>query len=252
MVLPLLLTQFILHENRTHHRGQQFIGLETAKQLAELGYLVYIGSRDQQRGLAAVEALHALGLSNVDSVQLDVTNLTSIQQARQKLEARLDALDTLINNAGIAGYQPQTFATSEMTNLRALFETNFFGAVQTTQQFMPLLAKAAHPVIVNVSSEVGSLTLQSSAAGRANWDLFSAYGSSKTALNAFTLMLASELKDTGFRVNSVTPGYTATNLNGHQGLKTVAEGAQPIVRVATQGDELISGKFYQDQGEIAW
>lgn len=139
-----------------------------------------------------------------------------------------------------------------MTNLRALFETNFFGAVQTTQQFMPLLAKAAHPVIVNVSSEVGSLTMQSSAARRANWDLFSAYGSSKTALNAFTLMLASELKDTAFRVNSVTPGYTATDLNGYQGLKTVDQGARPIVRVATQGNELTSGKFYQDQGEIAW
>ena len=228
------------------------IGLETAKQLAELGYFVYLGSRDKQNGLAAVEKLKAQGLTHVESIEIDVANLRSVKQARTELEARIDALDILINNAGISGQQPQTFSTGTMDNLHTLFDTNFFGTVQTTQQFIPLLEKAAHPVIVNVSSEVGSLTLHASADKRANWNLFSAYGASKTALNAFTIMLANELKNTNFRVNSVTPGYTATDLNQHQGLKTVAEGARPIVRVATQSDELVTGKFYQDAGELAW
>ncbi|AUD01439.1 hypothetical protein CWM47_06210 [Spirosoma pollinicola] len=122
-----------------------------------------MGSRDQQNGLKAAKTLNALGLANVESVQLDVTNLTSVQGARKELEAKLAALDGLINNAGIAGYQPQTFRSGDLTNLRQLLETNLFGAVQTTQQFMPLLAKGAHSVIVNVSSEVGSLTRHSSA-----------------------------------------------------------------------------------------
>ena len=228
------------------------IGFETAKQLAQLGYFVYIGSRDKQNGLEAVEKLKALGLTNVDCIEIDVANLTSVKQARTELEAKIDALDILINNAGISGKQPQAFSTGDMENLRTLFDTNFFGTVQTTQQFIPLLEKASHPVIVNVSSEVGSLTMHSSAARSANWDLFSAYGSSKTALNAFTIMLANELKNTAFRVNSVTPGYTATDLNQHQGVKTAEEGAKPIVRVATQSDKVTTGKFYQASGEAAW
>lgn len=228
------------------------IGFETAKQLAELGYFVYIGSRDRQNGLDAVEKLKALGLGNVDSVEIDVADIASVKRARAALESTIDALDILINNAGISGQQPQTFSAGDIDNLRTLFDTNFFGAVQTTQQFMPLLAKSPHPVIVNVSSEVGSLAMHSSAGKSANWDLFSAYGSSKTALNAFTIMLANELKNTAFRVNSVTPGYTATDLNQHKGLKTAEEGARPIVHVATQSDEVTTGKFYKDSGEVAW
>lgn len=228
------------------------IGFETAKQLAELGYFVFIGSRDKQNGLEAVEKLNAQGLTNVDCVEIDIANLTSVKQARTELESKIDALDILINNAGISGQQPQTFSAGDMENLRTLFDTNFFGTVQTTQQFIPLLEKASHPVIVNVSSEVGSLTMHSSPGKSANWDLFSAYGASKTALNAFTVMLANELRNSPFRVNSVTPGYTATDLNQHKGSKTAEEGAKPIVRVATQSDEVTSGKFYKDNGEVAW
>lgn len=228
------------------------IGFETARQMAGLGYFVYLGSRDKQKGLEAADKLKAAGFTSVDWIEIDVANIDSVRQARATLESTINALDILINNAGISGQQPQTFSAGDMTNLRNLFETNFFGTVQTTQEFMPLLRKAAHPVIINVSSEVGSLTLHSREDKSANWDLFSAYGSTKTALNAFTRMLANELKDTPFRVNSVTPGYTATDLNQHKGFKTVEEGARPIVRVAIQTDETVTGKFYNDGGEVPW
>jgi NAD(P)-dependent dehydrogenase (short-subunit alcohol dehydrogenase family) len=209
------------------------IGFKTAKQLAELGYFVYVESWDGQKGREAVEKLKGFGLANVDFIQIDVANLDSVKQARTELESKLDALDMLINNAGISGEQPHTFSTGDMINLRTLFDTNFFEVVQTTQQFLPLLNKSAQPVIINLSSEVGSLTLQASKDKRSNWDLYSAYGSTKTALNAFTVMLANELTGTSFRVNSVTPGYTATDLNQHKGFKTAEEGAKPIVRIAT-------------------
>ncbi|GAB3688280.1 SDR family oxidoreductase [Spirosoma flavus] len=228
------------------------IGFETAKQLAELGYSVYVGSRDGQNGLEAVEKLKALGFTNVDFIQIDVASLDSVKQARKELESKIDTLDILINNAGISGEQPQTFSTGDMANLRTLFDTNFFGAVQTTQQFLPLLNKSTQPVIINVSSEVGSLTLHASEGKSSNWDLYSAYGSTKTALNAFTIMLANELKGTPFRVNSVTPGYTATDLNQYKGFKTAEEGAKPIVRIATQAHKEATGKFYKDGGEVPW
>lgn len=228
------------------------IGFETAKQLAELGYSVYIGSRTLQNVHEAVEKLKATGLTHVDCIEIDVVNPDSVKQAFNELASKIESLDILINNAGISGEQPQTFAKGDMANLRSLFDTNFFGAVQTTQQFMPLLNKSAQPVIVNVSSEVGSLAIHASEGKSPNWNMYSAYGSTKTALNAFTIMLANELTGTAFRVNSVTPGYTATDLNQHKGVKTAEEGARPIVRIATQEDGITTGKFYKDGGEVPW
>lgn len=228
------------------------IGFEVAKQMAALGFAVYIESRDKQKGLNAVTNLKAAGFDNVTAVEIDIANIDSVKRARTELESELEALDILINNAGISGQQPQPFATGDMANLRTIFDTNFFGTVQTTQQLLPLLEKAAAPVIVNVSSEVGSLTMHASPDKNPNWNFYSAYGSSKAALNAFTIMLANELKGTKFKVFSVTPGYTATDLNQHKGFKTAEEGAKPIVQVATQADTFVSGHFYKDVGEVSW
>lgn len=228
------------------------IGFETAKQLAQLGHRVFLGSRDKKQGQAAIEALKKLGLLTVELVEIDVSNIHSIQQARQTLEAKIDGLDVLINNAGIAGDLPQNISTGSMDNLRKVFDTNFFGAVQTTQQFIPLLKKSARPIILNVSSELGSLTMHSSPDRTPNWVNFDAYACSKAALNAFTLVLSNELKNNNIRVNSVTPGYTATDLNQHKGIKTAEQGAAPIVKWATQGKEEITGKFFKDGGEVPW
>ncbi|RDC62427.1 SDR family oxidoreductase [Adhaeribacter pallidiroseus] len=228
------------------------IGFATAKQLAQLGYYVYLASRDKQKGNDAVSKLKDGGLLNVDAIEMDVTDLNSIKQAKSELELKIAVLDILINNAGISGEQPQNSSTCAIANLRQVFDTNYFGAVQTTQQFIPLLKKANLPVIVNVSSEVGSLTLHSSPARNSNWDFYHAYGSSKTALNAFTVMLAHEYRNTKFKINSVTPGYTATDLNQSRGTKSVEEGARPIVKLATMEHNGPTGKFFREEGEVPW
>jgi NAD(P)-dependent dehydrogenase (short-subunit alcohol dehydrogenase family) len=227
------------------------IGFETARQLARLGYKVFLGSRDKARGEEAVKKLSASGLSGVEFIRIDVTDSQSIQKAAADIAVKVDALDILINNAGIAGPQPQHIATTDIDVLRIVFETNFFGAVQTTQHFLPLLQKSAAPVIVNVSSELGSLARHSGAERNPNWDNFDAYSCSKTALNAFTLALANQFRNTKFRINSVTPGYTATDLNQHKGLQTAEQGAGYIVKYATIGPDGPTGKFLKDE-IVAW
>ncbi len=227
------------------------IGFETAKQLAQLGYFVYVGSRDKTKGLDAINRLQDLGFSNVELIEIDVTNIDSIKQARQELETKIEALDVLINNAGISGGMPQNISTIPIEKLRTVFETNFFGAVQTTQQFIDLLKKSNKPVIVNVSSGLGSLTLHNSTLNP-NYKIYDAYSCSKTALNAFTVVLANEFRNTNFRINSVSPGYTATDLNQHKGTKTVEEGAKPIVKFASQTNDGITGKFFQEEEETPW
>nr|WP_295871512.1 SDR family NAD(P)-dependent oxidoreductase [uncultured Chitinophaga sp.] len=228
------------------------IGFETARQLAQQGNFVYIGSRDMANGQKVVAVLKDAGITNVAAIQIDVTDTGSIRNAKETLSAQSGVLDVLINNSGIAGEQPQQLADGSMENLRNLFETNFFGAVQTTQELLPLLKLSAAPAIINVSSEVGSLAMHSAPDRRANWNNYSAYGATKTALNAFTVMLANELRVQNITVNSVTPGYTATDLNAFSGFKTVEEGARPIVQLALSTDRTITGKFFQDGGEVLW
>jgi len=228
------------------------IGLETAKQMAQLGYFVYLGSRDKGKGLDAISKLKASGLSNIELLEIDVTNINSIKQAKQELETKIEALDILINNAGIAGEQPQTASGVGLENLRNIFETNFFGVVQTTQEFIPLLKKSGDPRIINVSSSLGSSTLHSDPESKpASWGAYDAYGCSKTALNAFTVALAYEFKGTNFKINSVAPGYTATDLNQHKGTQTVEQAARIIVKYATLADGA-TGKYFRETGEIPW
>ncbi|MCW3465874.1 SDR family NAD(P)-dependent oxidoreductase [Chitinophaga nivalis] len=228
------------------------IGLETARQLAQLGNFVYVGSRDIRNGEKAVAELKATGITQVAAIQIDVTDIADIRRAQEELSSQIDALDVLINNAGIAGEQPQELSVDSMENVRRLFETNFFGAVQTTQLLLPLLRKSVASAIINVSSEVGSLTMNMAVDRRPNWRNYSAYGASKTALNAFTVMLANELREQNIAVNSVTPGYTATDLNQFKGFKHVSEGARPIVALAMAADSSITGRFFQDGGELPW
>ena len=136
--------------------------------------------------------------------------------------------------------------------LRLVFETNFFGAVQTTQEFMDLLKKADQPRIVNVTSDLASLTNHSDP----TWKFYpfksAAYSPSKTALNAYTVMLAFELKDTNFKVNCVNPGHTATDFNNYKGEKPVEQGASVIVKYATLDKDGATGKFFSEEGETAW
>lgn len=233
------------------------IGFETAKQLARQGYFVYLGSRNKQRGLEAVNKLQETGLTNVALLELDVSNLQSIKKAKVELENTIGALDVLINNAGISGPQPQHISTVSIEDLKRVLETNFFGAVQTTQAFIPLLKKSGNPVIVNVSSGLGSLTLHGNKPS-SNYDIYDTYSISKTALNAFTVLLANELKQfnlpagKGFKINSVSPGYTATDLNHFQGTETVEKAAQKIIKYVILDENGPTGKFFNNDGEVPW
>lgn len=228
------------------------IGLETARQLLNAGYFVYIGSRDAERGEAAAAQL---GGKNTAVVPLDVTDAASVRAARELVGRTTDKLDVLINNAGIRGDVPQAPTEIPVSAIRNVFETNFFGVINVTQAFIDLLRQAPHPRIVNVTSGLASLTLHSDP----SWAYYpvksAAYGPSKTALNAFTVALAYELRDTAFKVNAVDPGYTATDFNDHNGTGTVEDAAAILVRFATLGEDGPTGKYFskdRDGEESPW
>lgn len=220
------------------------IGFETARKLAQKGYYVYMGCRDAAKGAQAVAVLQAEGLTQVEAIQLDVTNAASITAAQALLQSKITSLDLLVNNAGISGGFPQQAADSNLQLVREVFETNFFGVIAVTQAFLPLLKAAAEAVIVNVTSGLGSLTLHSDPA----WQYYAvkgaAYGPSKTALNAWTVVLAYELRDTTVRVNVVDPGYTATDFNHHSGHLSVTDSAAFVVKYATIDAAGPHGKFF--------
>lgn len=238
------------------------IGFETAKQLATRGYFVYLGCRNRTSGEAAVAALHAAGLPNAAFVELDVTDERSVQAASTFLAAHLAHLDVLVNNVGIAS-DPQRPATDTSMfgeqaasvvpaqTLRLLFDTNFFGPIAVTQHLLPLLRRAAQPRIVNLSSSLGSLTVQSDFSFAQSGTKLTAYTASKAALNAFTVLLASELSNTPFKVNSVNPGYTATDMNQHQGELSVQQAAELVVQYATLPADGPTGKFFSHAGEFS-
>jgi len=218
------------------------IGFETARQLLQKGYFVYLGARDLAKGSEAANKLKAEGLNNVEAIQIDVTNNTSIQDARKQL----DSLDILVNNAGIAGGMPQTAADTKTDTIREVFDTNFFGVIDVTNAFIDLLKKSDEPRIVNVTSGLGSLTLHSDPSWKYYKVKSAAYGPSKSALNAYTIVLAYELRDTAFKVNAVDPGYTATDFNHHSGPGTIEDAAARIVKYAMIGQDGPTGGFFSD------
>ena len=222
------------------------IGFETARQLLQNGYYVYLGSRDVQKGQQAVDQLKAEGLINVDPIVIDVDNPDSIKAAREALGQKTSVLDVLINNAGVSGAMPQTALDTDISVFRQVLETNFFGVIETTQAFIDLLKSSAEPRIVNVTSGLGSLTLHNDPA----WKYYSVkaagYVSSKAALNAYTIVLAYDLRDTPFKVNAVDPGYTATDFNHHSGPGTVPDAAGRVVKAAMLGPDGPTGQFFSD------
>jgi NAD(P)-dependent dehydrogenase (short-subunit alcohol dehydrogenase family) len=222
------------------------IGFETARQLLQKGYYVYLGSRDIEKGQQAVNELLAEGLTQVEPIEIDVDNIVSINAAREELGRKTNVLDVLINNAGIAGGFPQPPLETDVSVLKQVFETNFFGVVAVTQAFIDLLRQSPEPRIVNVTSGLGSLTLHTDP----TWKYFQAkptsYVASKAALNAYTIVLAYELRDTAFKVNAVDPGYTATDFNHHSGPGSVPDAAARVVKAALLGPDGATGQFFSD------
>jgi NAD(P)-dependent dehydrogenase (short-subunit alcohol dehydrogenase family) len=206
------------------------IGHEIARRLAEAGATVLLGARDPERGRAAAARL----AGDVHAVALDVTDQRSIEAAVAAIDAEYGRLDALVNNAGVLvdWERPPTEVTVEQ--LRATFEPNVFGVVAMTNTALPLLRRSPAPRIVNLASTLGSLQLSSDPSKREYGRRMLAYNSSKTALNALTVMYANELREQGVRVLAVSPGPTATDLNGHTGRRSVQDGADLPARLALQ------------------
>jgi NAD(P)-dependent dehydrogenase (short-subunit alcohol dehydrogenase family) len=227
------------------------IGREVARRLAGLGFTVLAGARDRGRGEAACEGLRTEGL-DVHLVVLDVADEESAARAAAEVEGRFGKLDVLVNNAGIS-LGAESPSKQALGAMRHLFATNVWGPIAVTQAFLPLLERAPAPRIVNVSSSVGSLGLAMDPEGRiAQLGGIFGYAASKTALNAFTLRLAHELRDKRIKVNAACPGYVATDLNRHTGPRTVEQGAEIIVRLATLPDDGPTGGFFDDAGPVPW
>ena len=219
------------------------IGFETARQLLDLGYYVYLGSRDLQKGQEAGAQLNS---DNVEAIQIDVSDEQSIKAARKTLGEKTDVLDVLINNAGIRGVFPQPPSSVNVDEIRKVFDTNFFGLIEVTQTFLDLLKRSEAPRIVNVTSGLASLTLHSDPSWKYYQIKGGAYGPSKSALNAYTIALAYELRDTPFKINAVDPGFTATDFNEHRGTGTVHDAAARIVKYAVINENGPSGQFFSD------
>ncbi len=227
------------------------IGLEVARQLGRKGYFVWLGSRDIQKGEAAAALLRKENIQAA-AIQLDANDTVSVQQCSDMLSAEPGMLDVLINNAGIRGPVPQQPSTVDISEIKKVFDTNFFGVIAVTQALLPLLKRSTAPRIVNVTSDLASLTLHNDPAWRYYAVKGGAYGPSKTALNAYTVALAYEFKDTAFKINCVNPGYTATEFNQYQGTKKVEDAARVIVNYAVLDNDGPTGRFFSEEGEKAW
>ena len=217
------------------------LGYETARRLTAAGHTVYLGARNTERGAAAAAELGAR------FVQLDVTDDASVAAAVAVVEAG-GGLDILVNNAGIEVRSPggDIIGAAELTAdvMREVFETNVFGLVRVTHAFLPLLERSAAPVVVNLSSSLASLAQAGKGYPGA------AYPASKTAVNMLTVQFANAFPQ--MRINAVEPGYTATDLNRHQGVQTVEEGAEIIVRMALLGPDGPTGGYFDATGPLPW
>lgn len=227
------------------------IGRETVRRLADLGMTVLVGARDRERGESAVTSLCS-SAQDVHLVLLDVTDDASVARAAAEVTERFGRLDVLVNNAAIAVGTGRPSQQS-VAAMRELFTTNFFGLVAVTQAFLPLLEQAPAARIVNVSTSLGSLGLSADPETPvAQQSALFGYAASKTAINAFTVRLANELRSKNVKVNSACPGYVATDLNQHRGPRSVEQGAEIIVRLATLPHDGPTAGFFNDAGPIPW
>jgi NAD(P)-dependent dehydrogenase (short-subunit alcohol dehydrogenase family) len=233
--------------------GNKGIGLETARQLGKQGIVVLVGARDLAKGEAAVAELKKDGV-DARAVKLDVDNVSDYAAVAKLIEKDFGVLDILINNAGVLldnRTGNETTKTSQEV-LRKTFDTNFFAVVGLTQALLPLLRKSLGGRIVNLSSILGSLTLHSTPGSPIYDGKYFAYDASKAALNAFTIHLAHELKDTKIKVNSAHPGWVKTEMGGEGAMLEVEAGAQTSVELATLQDNGPNGGYFHLGKPLPW
>ncbi len=231
------------------------IGLEVARQLGrDHGMTVLIGARDEGRGREAAEQLKTQGI-DARAVQLDVTDPASVEAVARQIERDFGGqLDVLVNNAGVSldGWVPPS--QTDLAKYMETHATNAFGPLVVTKTLLPLLKRSPAGRVVNMSSTLGSLTHCGDAANPYAAVRLLSYNSSKAALNMQTVLFAGELAAEGspVKVNSACPGYVATDLNNHQGHRTVEQGAREAVRLATLPADGPTGKFFDENGPVAW
>lgn len=230
------------------------LGRETARQLAHKGVTVLLGSRDLDDGVRVARELATDG-ADVRPVRLDVTDAVGLADLADRIRRDHGRLDILVNNAGT--FTGVLAVETTAPPMRDIFEVNVFGVVTAVHALLPVLARSEAPRIVNVSSTVGSITLTADGAdlpGDASRRL--AYASSKAALNMLTVQYARAFaRDPGLghvKINSATPGYTATDMNRFQGIRSVRDGARIIVDLALLPDDGPTGGFFDDQGPVLW
>jgi NAD(P)-dependent dehydrogenase (short-subunit alcohol dehydrogenase family) len=230
------------------------IGLETGRQLGKLGYTVLLGSRDALKGEVAARQLRDDGV-DARVVKLDVVKQSDIDAAAAMIESEFGKLDVLVNNAGVMiekGWTKNTTSETTVENLRATFETNLFAVFALTKAMLPLLKLSEAGRIVNVSSILGSVTMQGTKGSPTYSTKLFAYNSSKAALNVLTISLAHELRGTKIKVNSAHPGWVKTDLGGSAAPMNVIDGAKTEVELATLGEDGPTGGFFHNGKEIAW
>ncbi len=219
------------------------IGLEICRQLAAQGWTVVQTARSEEKGRAAFERLKAEG-GDVHFQRLDVTSGEDIESVRGWVERELGRLDVLVNNAAYSPEHGKTATQVDLPTVRTVLDANLLGPWTLALAFLPLLKLSPAGQIIMVSSGKGSFT-------KLGPD-YPAYRVSKTALNAFTVVLAADLKDSNIRVNAITPGWVRTHLGGINAPRSVEEGAAGTVWLANLGADGPTGKFFRDQEEFPW
>jgi len=237
--------------------GNRGLGFQTALDLKGAGVKVVIGSRDPKHGEQALEKLRADG-GDADVLQFDITKPADYQKAYDYFNSNYGRLDILVNNAGIAagkfpGTGPEhTAADVPLDVLHKVFETNFFAPVALTKALLPLLKKSPAGRIVNLSSILGSLTLQADPQSPIYNAKSFAYDASKTALNAYTVHLAYELRNTKIKVNSAHPGWVKTDMGGEQAPMEISEGGKTSVALATLAEDGPTGGYFHLGQALPW
>jgi NAD(P)-dependent dehydrogenase (short-subunit alcohol dehydrogenase family) len=220
--------------------GNRGIGLEVCRQLAERGYTVVMGSRDEEKGRVATEGLEW----NVIPQQLDVADAGSVDRMAAFIEEEFGRLDTLVNNAGISNDEGQRGVDADLDRVKESLEANLFGAWRLCEIAIPLMRRNDYGRIVNVSTGLAALADMGGGSP--------GYRVSKTALNALTRILASELRGNGILVNAVNPGWVQTDMGGYGATRSVEEGAEALVWAATLPNSGPTGGFFQDRRPVPW
>ena len=230
------------------------IGFETAKGLAALGITVILGTRDIIKGQAAAQQLQDLGFK-AEAIEYDANQSQSADSVYEYIDEHYGKLDILVNNAGMLQEQlmGKNNSTSVSTDvLQQTFQTNLFAVIALTQKLLPLIKKAPAGRIVNLSSILASLTLHSMQKSPIDPAKAFAYNASKTALNAYTIHLARELRDTNVKVNAAHPGWVKTSVGGANAPMEVEDSAKTSIQLATLNDDGASGGFFHDGEALPW